>query len=264
MNLTTRGNASLEVGDPDNDVLPGVMAHNSYVTGEVPDSYEDRNVFMYGGMTRKGKLKTTSLSFEKFKNLSRRTNRTDFFTKDLDRELSMDFDLKRKPLRDTLVDSYRYFEEQDDLGCVASFDTVAYDTPQEFVYYKNIGRSCNVLRTCEDWYLFFDKIDSKRDGVRRRIIDLEWSKLVSCVMSYRLGLPLDAFGNMPVSIPYLDDPDKSVAEKVEWINHFNDSKKKTFTVNTWKDCRKQTRASQVLSESLYIDKLMSMVNWKPD
>ena len=263
LNLTTRGNASMEVGDSAAGVLPGVLAHNSFVTGEEPDSYEDRNLFMYGGMTRSGKLKTTGLSFEKFKNLSRKINRTDFSVKSLDREISMDFDLKRKPVRETMVDSYRYFEEQDDIGVVASFDTVPYKDPNEFLYYKGIGRACTVLRTCEDWNLFFDKVDAKRDGVRRRIIDLEWSKLVSCVMAYRLGVPLDAFGNNPVSIPYLDDNEHTVAEKVEWINRFNFSTKKKFTVNTWKDCRKQTRASQILSESLFIDKLKEMVSWKP-
>ena len=133
--------------------------------------------------------------------------------------------------------------------------------PAEVLYYKNIGRACTVLRTCEDWNLFFDKVDAKKDGVRRRIIDLEWSKLVSCIMAYRLGIPLAGFGNAPVSIPYLDDPDRSVADKVEWIQSFNQSQKKKFTVNTWKDCRKQTRASQVLSESLFIDKLKDMVYW---
>ena len=79
-------------------------------------------------------------------------------------------------------------------------------------------------------------------------------------MAYRLEIPLDAFGFTPVSIPYLDDPDKSVAEKVAWINQFNESQKE-FTVNTWKDCRKQTRASQVLSEALYIEKLKDMMCW---
>ena len=33
VNLTTRGNASLIVGDSAAGVLPGVMAHNSFVTG---------------------------------------------------------------------------------------------------------------------------------------------------------------------------------------------------------------------------------------
>lgn len=263
LNLTTRGNASLEVGDKSRGILPGVMAHNSFVTPYEPDSYEDRNYFMFESMTRQGRLKTSGLSFEKFKNLSNKVDRTDFSVRTLDRELSMDFDLKRKPLSDTMVDSYRYFEEQDDVGCVASFDTVAYETPAEFLYYKNIGRSCSVLRTCEDWSLFFDKIAAKKDGVRRNIIDLEWSKLVSCIMAYRLGVPLAGFGNLPVSIPYLDDPDHTVAEKVAWINTFNTSQKKKFTENTWKDCRKQTRASQILSESLFIDKLKDMVSWTP-
>ena len=263
LNLTTRGNVSLEVGNKALGILPGVAAHNSYVTGFEPDSYEDRSFFMFESMTRQGKLKTRGLSFEKFKNLSKKVDRTDFSVRTLDRELSMDFDLKRKPVPETMVDSYRYFEEQDDIGFVASFDTVPYETPAEFLYYKGIGRSCAVLRTCEDWSLFFDKIEAKKDGVRRNILDLEWSKLVSCIMSYRLGVPLAGFGNRPVSIPYLDDPDHSVAEKVAWINTFNASQKKKFTENTWKDCRKQTRASQILSEPLFIDKLKDMVSWTP-
>ena len=252
LNLTTRGNVASN--------MEGVLAHNSYVSGFEPDSKEDRMDFMVKNMNRAGKLKTTGIRFESFKNLSKSVDRLDFARHDQDRELSMDFDLKRKPVQSTMVNSYRYFEDEDVTGCVASFDTVAYDTPAEFLYYKSVGRSCTVLRTVEDWSLYFDKINSKRDGVRRHIKDLEWSKLISCVMVYRLGIPLDAFGLTPVSIPYLDDPDKSVAEKVAWINQFNDSQKE-FTVNTWKDCRKQTRASQVLSEALYIEKLKDMMYW---
>lgn len=278
LNLTTRGNCSLNTGDESKGLLPGVMAHNSFVTGEVPDSYEDREKFMYLCMTREGKITTASISFEKFKNLAKRGGRTDFSTFDLTRDLSMDFDLKRKPLQETMVDHFKYFPSfddvvlndygevedfitvgYDDVGWVASFDTVSYDTPEEFVYYKNIGRACGVLRTVEDWNLFFDKINAKKDGIRRNIKDLEWSKLVSCVMAYRLGIPLEEFDG-PVSIPYLDNYDHSVVEKVEWINQFNNSKKK-FTVNTWKDCRKQTRVSQVLTETLYIEKLKEMVYW---
>ena len=260
LNLTTRGNCSLETGDADN-VLPGVMAHNSFVTGYEPDSYEDRQIFMYLSMTREGRLKTSNISFETFRNLAKKDGRVDFSTRDQDRFLSMDFDLKRKPIPETMVNSYRYFIEQDDVGWVASFDTVAYDSPEEFMYYKSVGKSCGVLSTVEDWSRFFDKIKARSSGVRRNITDLEWSKLVSCVMAYRLGIPLDTFGG-PVSIPFLDDPNHSVKEKVAWINHFNDSEK-DFTENTWKDCRKQTRASQVLTEMLFIDKLKDMVYWTP-
>ena len=261
LNLTTRGNVSLEVGNPDKKVLPGVMAHNSFATGYEPDSYEDRLAFMSGAMSRTGKMKTSSISFEKFKNLSKRVDRTDFSAREQEREISMDFDLKRKPIFSTMVDSQRYFAETGIMGVVASFDTEPYETPAEFVYYKNIGRSCTVLRTVADWQVFADKIAAKTDGVRRHIKDLAWSKLVSCIMAYRLEIPLAAYGNVPVHIPYLDDPNISVADKVEWINQFNSSRK-NFTLNTWKDCRKQTRASQVLSESLYIDLLQEMISWK--
>ena len=281
LNVTTRGNCSLDVEDKDKGKLGGVMAHNSFVTGEIPDSYEDRECFMFLTMTREGRLKTTSVSFENFKNMAKRDGRVDFTSGKQDRLLSMDFDLKRKPIQETMEDSYRYFPDyynvefneigevldftkfqRDDVGWVASFDTVPYESPEEFIYYKNLGKSCSVLRTVDDWNLFFDKVEAKKDGVRRNIKDLEWSKLVSCVMSYRLGVPLDEFDG-PVRIPFMDDSNHSVAEKVDWINTFNKSKKK-FTENTWKDCRKQTRASQILSESLFIDLLKDMVHWGED
>ena len=67
-------------------------------------------------------------------------------------------------------------------------------------------------------------------------------------MGHRLGLWV---------IPYLNNNDLSVADKVDWINTFNKSKKK-FTVNTWKDCRKQTRQSQMLPLELVKDLLLEM------
>ena len=258
LNLTTRGNASLEVGDKVNGILPGVMAHNSYVTGYKPDSYEDRAHFMFESMTRLDRLKTTGMTFEMFKNLAKKVDRTDFSVRQLDRYLSMDFDLKRKPLANTLYEAHKYFDYFGDTGSVACFDTEAYETPEEFIFYKQVGRSCTVLRTVDDWKLFFDKIAVKQLSKGQHIKDLEWSKLVSCIMVYRLGIPIGIYGNNPVDIPYLSDPDHTVQQKVDWINSFNRSKKK-FTVNAWKDCRKQTRASQILPESVYIDLLKEMM-----
>jgi hypothetical protein len=258
LNLTTRGNASLEVGDKSNGVLPGVMAHNSYVTGYMPDSYEDRVHFMHKSMTRLGRMKTTSMTYEKFKNLAKTVDRTDFSVRQLDRFLSMDFDLKRKPLVNTLYESYLFFDYFGDTGSVACFDTEAYETPEEFIAFKKIGRSCTVLRTVEDWKQFFNKIAVKQLSKGQHITDLEWSKLVSCIMAYRLGIPIGKYGNNPVDIPYLSDSNHTVREKIDWINTFNRSKKK-FTENTWKDCRKQTRVSQILPEDVFINLLDEMI-----
>lgn len=89
---------------------------------------------------------------------------------------------------------------------------------------------------------------------------MNWSVLFSAVMAYRLRVPVDALGGSPANIPFLDDRDNSVEEKVAWINKFNYSNKK-FTVNNWKDCRKQQRISQMLPEPLYIETLEKMISW---
>lgn len=199
VNLTTRGNASLNVGDPDNDILAGVMAHNSYVTGEEPDSYEDRLAFVTAVLDRNGKLKSVSPSFAKFKDIARRENRIDFYVSEQERLLSMDFDLKRRPKRDTLTSVYPVINGN--TYEIGTFDTEPYDTIAEYEYYKSVGRNMPVLRTMKDWVMYFDKIDSKQDGKRRIVKDLEWSTLFSCVMASRLKVPLEWNNNQPASIP---------------------------------------------------------------
>lgn len=258
VNLTTRGNASLIVGDNKKGILPGVLAHNSFVTGEEPDSYEDRFAFVTGVLSRTGRLRTVSPSFMKFKEMARRENRMDFAVHEQERMISMDFDLKRKPIEASLQNIYIYINGvRYDIG---NINTEPYDTIAEYKSCKAIGRSLPVLRSYKDWILYFDKVKSKSTGKKRIIKDLHWSELFSAVMAYRLKVPLDAFGQMPVEIDFLDDTSHTVEEKVDWINKFNRSSKK-FTVNTWKDCRKQNRIEQMLPEAMFIEVIESMLAW---
>ena len=81
-------------------------------------------------------------------------------------------------------------------------------------------------------------------------------------MAFRLGVPLKCNNNQPVVIPYLADASHSVGDKVAWINRFNQSTKK-FTDNTWKDCRKQQRITQMLPEKEFEDLLKDMINDTP-
>ena len=258
VNLTTRGNASLNVGDKDLDILPGVMAHNSYVTGEEPDSYEDRLAFVTAVLDRNGKLKSVSPSFAKFKDIAKRENRIDFYVSEQERMLSMDFDLKRKPMRDTLTNVHPIIN-----GVtyeIGTFNTEPYETIAEYEYYKSVGRQMPVLRSLKDWVMYFDKIDSKQDGKRRIVRDLDWSTLFSCVMAHRLQVPLAWNHNSPLSIPFLEDSGKTVEEKCSWINKFNTSKKQ-FGLNDWKNARKQERLSQMLPEAMFIDLYQKMFYW---
>lgn len=258
VNLTTRGNASLIVGDKTLGILPGVMAHNSFVTGEDPDSYEDRYSFVTQVLSRTGRLRTVNTAFVKFKEMARRENRLDFAVHEQERLISMDFDLKRKPIEATLTDvSVDIKGVTYNIGDVS---TEPYATIDEYKFYKSTGRAMTVLRSYKDWVMFFDKVRGKADGKYRIIKDLDWSSLVSAVMAYRLRVPLDAYGTAPVNIPFLDSTAHTVAEKVEWINQFNVSDKK-FTVNTWKDCRKQQRITQMLPEPLFIEYIEAMLEW---
>jgi hypothetical protein len=255
VNLTTRGNASLNVGDKDLNILPGVMAHNSYVTGEEPDSFEDRLAFVKAVLDRNGRLKSVSPSFAKFKDIAKRSNRIDFYVSEQERMLSMDFDLKRKPLRDTLTAVYPIIDGVSyEIGV---FDTEPYETIAEYEYYKSVSKQMPVLRSVKDWVVYFDKIDLKKDGKRRIVKDLAWSTLFSCVMAHRLQVPLSWNYNKPLSIPFLEDLDKTVEEKCAWINKFNTSKKE-FKLNDWKNARKQERLSQMLPEALFIELYLTM------
>ena len=263
LNLTTRGNVSEKTGDPENNILPGVCAHNSFVTPYESDSLADRHYFKYESFMRTDRLHTTGIRFESFKNESKRINRRDFNVKELERWISMDYDLKRKPLASTMRDVYEYFVEEEEVGWIANFDTTPYESPDEYLFYKTIGRSCKVLATCDDWRLFFDKVTAKKDGIRRNIKDLKWSIIFSCIMSYRLGIPLTFLHGLKADIPCLDESSPwSVEEKCEWINQFNGSKKK-FTINAWKNCRKSDRISQIVSEDLFMDVMLLMMQQSP-
>lgn len=237
LNITTRGNVSLS---PD-----GVCAHNSFVTGFTPDSYEDRLAFMTAVLDRTGRISCTNNTWTKFRKLAARTGRQDFSVKKQVRALSMDFDMKRKPVQQSfytvnpVIDGVT-FE-------IANFDTTPYETIAEYEHYKAIARNSAVLRTMTDWSLFFGRAAGVKAG-SRHITDMDWSKLFTCVMGHRLGL---------WEIPHLNQQGLSVADKVDWINSFNNSKRR-FTENTWKDCRKQNRQSQMLDSSLIQDLLIAM------
>lgn len=262
VNFTTRGNASLIVGDDKTGVLPGVMAHNSFVTGETVDTFADRYSLITQVLSREGRLLTVSESFEKFKNLALRENRVDFATHRQQRELSMDFDMKRKPIESSLVnvDVIILGNHYD----IANFETEPYDNIDEYRFYKNQARQTKCLRSLDHWVLFFDKINNKLTGSchNRVIKDLAWSKLMSAVMAYRLQVPLDYLGNDYPHIPFLDDTSNSVEDKCSWINKFNHSHKK-FTLNDWKNARRQTRISQMLPEITFKDVLDNMISWDP-
>ena len=255
LNITTRGNVSLDTKE--NPVIvsgkayAGVCAHNSYVTGYTPDSYDDRFALVQTVLSRTGRCECVNKSFTRFKEASRPTNRKDFSVTSQVRKICMDFDMKRKPLCDTLecknlvIGNVPYE--------VANFDTEPYDTVEEFLKYKKTARACaasGCLRTAKDWDKFFVLLENrdieKKSGRRqRRISDMEWSRIITLVMGYRLGF---------WDIPYISEKNRCLNEKIDFINSLNKSGKR-FGKNDWKNCRRLERKSQMLDKK-YIKDLL--------
>lgn len=234
INFTTRGNVSL---------LPhGVCAHNSAKSGYESDSYEDRLWLMSQVLSRTGTVDCTNKKFSSFKTIVQK--KTDFRVDYETRHLRMDFDLKRKPDRDSfrtdhpVVNGVTYE--------IAHFDTVPYDSVAEFRLYRKKKELCKCLRTEEEWKSFFLKVDT--NGCSGIVKDLEWSVLNSVIMGYRAG---------KWDIPALED--KTVSEKCIWINRHNCSSRK-FKESDWKNARRPDRQANMLPAEYLTDKILELQN----
>ena len=255
LNFTTRGNVALNTKD--NPVIvsgkayAGVCAHNSFVTGYMPDSYEDRLYLMKTVLSRTGRCECFNKSFTRFKDVSCPVNRKDFSVTEQKRRISMDYDMKRKPVVYTMTDVYPVLNGN--VYEIANFDTEPYETVEEFLKYKKRATSCaasGCLRTVNDWNKYFvllekRSVDRKSGQRKRNLSDMEWSRIITLVMGYRFGL---------WDIPSLSTKNLSLKEKIDFINTLNKSGKK-FTKSDWKNCRRPERKSQMLDRKYIVDLL---------
>ena len=258
LNFCTRGNTALN--DDSNPVLvdgtpfAGVNAHNGFKTGEELDSAEDRLSMVKTVLSRTGRCHCVDRQFATFREVARREDRKDFYVEEHDRYISMDFDLKRKPVPESfetvypLVDGTNYE--------IANFSTRPYENVDEFLRYKSVGENLirnGCLRTKNDWERFFLKLNGKPTNIRnshqtRHVSDISWSRIMTVVMGHRLGR---------WTIPFLAEKGHTLSEKLDFINSFNRSGR-TFTETNWKDCRKASRASQMLPVHVVSELLRSM------
>ena len=254
LNLTTRGNVSSEDG--------GVLAHNSYRSEYKKGSMEDRLDFIHVTLSRTGPVKSYNQSFTGFKEMSAANNRQGFYQIENVRNLSMDFDLKRKPVRDSFTTVYPEVEGKK--YEIANFETKPYETIAEYEEYKRISKeNKRALRTEKDWQFFYMHLDNNsKGGASRRIKDPDWSILFSCIMAYRQRIVIERNNFESLPINFLEQKYVSVKEKCEWINIFNKSEKK-FKESDWKNARKQNRLGQLLPEDMWIDLYMKMVRDSP-
>ena len=245
INFTTRGNVSLHCKtNPmsfNGKEYEGVCAHNSTKSGYPSDSYEDRLWLMTQVLMRTGTVDYENSEWTTFKEL---VQGKDFVVKKTIKHIRMDFDMKRKPDRDSFCSKAVSIE-----GItyeIANFTTVPFSSVSEFKEYRQRKSTVSCLKTMDDWNIFWFKTDAKSTNIKVR--DIDWAILNSCIMGHRAG-----FWN----IPKLDQ--LQGAERDEWINSHNSSTKK-WKPNDWKNAGRNSRQANMLPREMLEEKLQELIS----
>lgn len=247
VNFTTRGNVSLcckkypyySNGKP----YEGVCAHNSVKSGFASDTFEDRLWLMIRVLSRTGTIDYTDAKWSKFKDLA---HGKDFSIKPETRKIRMDYDMKRKPVRESF--ETKSVPVDGNIYEIANFTTVAFENVAEFRLYRQKKDLTTVLRTQADWDIFWQKLDYGSCGMKIR--NPEWSILNSCIIGHRMHR---------FSISKLDE--LSGQARCDWINSHNTSTK-IFTLNDWKNAGRPARQVNMLPQELIQDKLNELISDK--
>ena len=160
LNFTTRGNVSRS--------LEGVCAHSGARSDFIKDTVEDRTWLMTQVLSRTGKILSVTPLWVTFKDFLKGKYK-DFDVFKVVRHLSMDFDMKRKPARNSfhtvkpVINGTEYE--------IANFTTIPYKDVGEFLLYRTLkdiivketkNKPSFALRTKYDWeVLFWQTIDRK-------------------------------------------------------------------------------------------------------
>ena len=168
----------------------------------------------------------------------------DFVVKKTAKHIRMDFDMKRKPDRDSFHTSTVIIESE--AYEIANFTTVPFRTVAEFKEYRQRKATVSCLRTMDDWNMFWFKTDAKSTNVKVR--DIDWAILNSCIMGHRVG-----FWN----IPKLDE--LQGADRDAWINTHNTSTK-VWKPNDWKNAGRNSRQANMLPREMLEEKLQELIN----
>lgn len=227
VNFTTRGNVSLR--------SDGVCAHNGLKPSEgiEADSFEDREELLVNVVTREGRVENAYRRFPSFQELSRREGRKDFIPSVVERAVSMDFDLKRRPLMASMSGEYVPIPDGSKHE-MATFETAPWDTIEECLRARAIAREIaktGCLRTVDEWKNWHIRF---AHGKGHRIVTPRRAVLMSIVMAHRQGV---------VTIPTLADRDLSLFNRLDWIAQWGLG---TVSEGDWKNARRPERASQML------------------
>jgi len=224
LNITTRGNVALNDG--------GVLAHNSYITGEIKDSRADRDAYIIAVLSREGRLKCPTKVWTEFSEIVERKH--DFHVTETIRQLSMNFDYKRCPIVETACDTPVHYDSVDGRFSVdtviAEYDTRPFRDVEEFLNYRATMQNEDCVKVTADLERVKVKSTVKTKGYIGH--DLNRKILLSILMGYRSGI---------YRIPALDGLKQSAA--VETINSWGISE---ISLSDWKNCSRSKRQENML------------------
>lgn len=285
INPTTRCNIGYGVimWDKDGKPYKGVLAHGGVKTSHSEYDYSTDKEFVnkyissipedddFGGHdykdSPKDKHRMTELilkrihrvlyvskEFPNTRDLGTSGTMKDFQTFNKGHQIRLDFDLKRKPVRETIHD---VSGEIDGITFThAVFDTEPFDSIEEYRQYRAVNESFDCLKTKREWDAFYLKIKDREAGYKRHTPN-EWTRLFSVIQGLRFKLwslpEVDACKN--------EDGKYDVKKVIDVINTHNHSSRK-FNENAWKNSRKPERASQMLPEEMIKD-LLEEFNYIP-
>ena len=237
LNITTRGNVAI------ND--KGVLAHNSYTTGEVKDSRADRDAYILAVLSREGRLKCSTKVWTEFSEIVERKH--DFHVTETIRQLSMNFDYKRCPIIDTAVDTPVHYDSMDGKYSVdtiiAEYDTRPFNNAEEFLNYRNTMQNEDCVKVTADLERVRVKSTVQSKGYIGK--DLPRKILLSILMGYRSGL---------YHIPALDGLKQS--EVIDVVNGWGIS---LISINDWKNCSRTKRQENMLPRELIEETLQKII-----
>ena len=244
VNFTTRGNVSLynksDFFEFDGRTMSGVCAHNSAKSPFESDTYEDRLWLMTNVLSRTGAVDYKEKEWTTFRDLC---EGKEFKVREVTRSIKMDFDMKRKPVRDSFYSAHPVVNNVE--YEIENFGTAPFMNIAEYQEYRRRKETMSCLRTADNWKMFWFKTDTKSCGMKTR--NMDWDMLKSCVVGHRAG-----FWN----IPKLNELEGS--DRIDWINSFNNSNK-TFTANDWKNSGRTKRQANILPKEMLQDKLDEMM-----
>ena len=237
LKITTRGNVAIN----DN----GVLAHNSYTTGEIKDSRADRDAFIIAVLTREGRLKCPTKVWTEFSEIVERKH--DFHVTESIRQLSMNFDYKRCPIVETALDRAVHYDSANGLfhvdTIIAEFDTRPYNDAEEFLNYRSTMKNEDCVKVTAD----LERVELKSTVRTKGYIGKDHKRkiLLSILMGYRAGL---------YQIPALDGLKQ--ADVVEAVNAWNIS---PITVTDWKNCSRKARQENMLPREIIEETLQKIL-----